>query len=219
MSDRTTSGGEGLGSTPARSDRNPPTTDQRAAKLLSNSGLDGGPLRPGAAAKRLLEQDDAREMFLHESEPIGLFGRLRRYGWPTLRYLTQTEVHTYAFSVAANSLLSICPLIVLLLTIERRVFHSPQMYNVVLQLSARFSAQQPGLRDSQFAVPRQRAGARTSALAGDAAHHVHRNFSPIGSCSQQHLGIPKEPLLHHECAGFSIAGDCLCLVGAALCVF
>jgi len=59
---------------------------------------------------------------------------LRRYGWPTLRYLTQTEVHTYAFSVAANSILSLCPLIVLLLTVVRRVFHSPQMYNVVLQL-------------------------------------------------------------------------------------
>ena len=31
-------------------------------------------------------------------------------------YLTQTEVHTYAFSVAANSILSFFPFIVLLLT-------------------------------------------------------------------------------------------------------
>jgi YihY family inner membrane protein len=73
-------------------------------------------------------------MFQHELEPRGLFGRLRRYGWLTLRYLTQTEVHTYAFSVAANSLLSLCPLIVLLLTLVRRVFHSQRMYEVVLQL-------------------------------------------------------------------------------------
>jgi membrane protein len=103
-------------------------------KSKQNNNLERRPLLPGAAAKRLLAQDDARTMFQYESEPTGLFGRLRRYGWPTLRYLTQTEVHTYAFSVAANSLLSLCPLIVLLLTIIRRVFHSPQMYNVVLQL-------------------------------------------------------------------------------------
>jgi len=82
----------------------------------------------------MLAQDDARHMFSYELRPRGLFGRLRRYGWSTLRYLTQTEVHTYAFSVAANAILSLCPLIVLLLTIIRRVFRSPQMYNVVLQL-------------------------------------------------------------------------------------
>ena len=73
-------------------------------------------------------------MFRHPLEPRGLLGRLKRYGWPTLRYLTQTEVHTYAFSVAANYLLSLCPLMVLLLTLVRRVFHSQQMYNVVLEL-------------------------------------------------------------------------------------
>lgn len=91
-------------------------------------------------------------MFQYEVEPLGLFGRLRRYGWPTLRYLTQTEVHTYAFSVAANSLLSLCPLIVLLLTIIRRVFRSPQMYNVVLQLLHDFlpSNQDFVIRNLQF---------------------------------------------------------------------
>src|SRR3974390_1015251 len=103
------------------------------AKSLPNSDLESTPLQTGTAAKRLLAQDDARRMFHYEPRPRGLFGRLRRYGWPTLRYLTQTEVHTYAFSVAANAILSVCPLIVLLLTIIRRVFHSPQMYNVVLQ--------------------------------------------------------------------------------------
>jgi YihY family inner membrane protein len=46
----------------------------------------------------------------------------------------QTEVHTYAFSVAANSILSFFPFIVLLLTLIREVFHSTAMYNVVLQL-------------------------------------------------------------------------------------
>ena len=51
-----------------------------------------------------------------------------------LKYLTQTSVHTYAFSVAANVILSLFPFIVLLLTISRAVFHSPAMVAVVSQL-------------------------------------------------------------------------------------
>lgn len=105
-----------------------------APKSKADIILGSHPLQTGSAAKRLQSQDDAQHMFQYESESLGLLGRLRLYGWSTLRYLTQTEVHTYAFSVAANSLLSLCPLIVLLLTVIRRVFHSPQMYNVVLQL-------------------------------------------------------------------------------------
>ena len=46
----------------------------------------------------------------------------------------QTEVHTFAFSVAANVVLSFFPFIVLLLTLTRQVFHSQAMYDVVLQL-------------------------------------------------------------------------------------
>jgi YihY family inner membrane protein len=120
------------------SSRNPSsagtTSPKEQDKSLSGKDLPSTPLQVGTAAKRLLEQEDARLMFHYEAVPRGWLGRLRRYGWPTLRYLTQTEVHTYAFSVAANAILSLCPLIVLLLTIIRRVFHSPQMYNVVLQL-------------------------------------------------------------------------------------
>jgi membrane protein len=101
---------------------------------LENNNLPTNPLSTGSAARRLQAEDDVGLSFPLEPEPRGLLGRLRRYGWPTLRYLTQTEVHTYAFSVAANYLLSLCPLIVLLLTLVRRVFHSQQMYNVVLQL-------------------------------------------------------------------------------------
>jgi YihY family inner membrane protein len=99
--------------------------------------LQATPLRPGAAARRLLAEDEREEkdeLFRHLPETYGLAHRLRRHGWSTLRYLTQTEVHTYAFSVAANSLLSVCPFFVLLLTMARRVFHSPAMYNVALQV-------------------------------------------------------------------------------------
>ncbi len=59
---------------------------------------------------------------------------VRQYLLLTARYLMRTEVHTYAFSVAANAILSFFPFVVLLLTLIRRVFRSPAMYEVVLQL-------------------------------------------------------------------------------------
>ena len=43
------------------------------------------------------------------------------------RYLSQTQVHTYAFSVAANAILSIFPFIVMMFTVAQNVFHSPAM--------------------------------------------------------------------------------------------
>jgi len=52
----------------------------------------------------------------------------------TLKYVLRTEVHTFAFSVAANAILSFFPFVLLLLTLIRRVFHSPAMYEVVVQL-------------------------------------------------------------------------------------
>jgi membrane protein len=47
------------------------------------------------------------------------------------RYLAQSEVHTYAFSVAANAILSLFPFIVMTWTVERRIFHSPAMEAVL----------------------------------------------------------------------------------------
>jgi len=52
----------------------------------------------------------------------------------TVKYLLRTEVHTFAFSVAANAILSFFPFVLLLMTIIRRVFHSTVMYETVLQL-------------------------------------------------------------------------------------
>jgi YihY family inner membrane protein len=50
------------------------------------------------------------------------------------RYLAQSEVHTYAFSVAANAILSLFPFIVMTWTIERRLFHSPAMESVLADM-------------------------------------------------------------------------------------
>jgi membrane protein len=59
--------------------------------------------------------------------PRGFFG----HAASVLRYLTRTDVHTYAFSVAANAILSLFPFIVLMFTISERVFHSHAMENVI----------------------------------------------------------------------------------------
>ena len=58
--------------------------------------------------------------------------------WPQtkalLHYLAGTEVHTYAFSVAANVILSLFPFIVMMLTIAQQVFHSKAMVDVLTEL-------------------------------------------------------------------------------------
>lgn len=54
------------------------------------------------------------------------------------RYMTRTEVHTYAFSVAANTILSLFPFIVLLLTLSRVLFHSHAMEGVVGEMMKSF---------------------------------------------------------------------------------
>jgi YihY family inner membrane protein len=53
-------------------------------------------------------------------------------------YMTHTEVHTYAFSVAAQVILSLFPFIVLLLTLSQRVFHSTKMVDIVGDMMTNF---------------------------------------------------------------------------------
>lgn len=53
---------------------------------------------------------------------------------PMATYLMRTDVHTFAFSVAANVILSFFPFVVFLLTLSRDVFHSRGMFQVILQL-------------------------------------------------------------------------------------
>src|ERR1700760_3316396 len=124
-------GTSGIGPAPA-----PPfggASSTNAGPQLNSSAtteLHSTPLRPGTAAKRLLAEDQREEIFRYLPETYSLSHRLRYHGWSTLRYLMQTEVHTYAFSVAANSILSFFPFIVLLLTLLPPVIRSQAMYDV-----------------------------------------------------------------------------------------
>ena len=57
--------------------------------------------------------------------------RLHRSCASLMSYLLDSEVHTYAFSVAAMAIISFIPFIVLLYTISRAVFHSSMMVRVM----------------------------------------------------------------------------------------
>ena len=58
----------------------------------------------------------------------------RQNGTALVRYLLDSEVHTFAFSVAANAILSFIPFIVLLYTLALSVFHSQTMAGVVSEM-------------------------------------------------------------------------------------
>ena len=94
------------------------------------------PLSPSeASSPTAASKDDSGTLtglirgYLHDVDHL-----VRDRGVETLRYLMETEVHTYAFSVAANAILAFFPFFVLLMTLVRRVFHSQAMYNVVVQI-------------------------------------------------------------------------------------
>ena len=53
---------------------------------------------------------------------------------PSIRYIFETEVHAYAFSIAANAFLSFFPFNLILLVICRRWLHWASAYQMVIQL-------------------------------------------------------------------------------------
>jgi membrane protein len=67
--------------------------------------------------------------------PLPIYGfEWRRDGKVLLSYLLDSEVHTFAFSVAANAILSFIPFIVMLYTIAHNVFHSQPMVAVITDM-------------------------------------------------------------------------------------
>jgi hypothetical protein len=58
--------------------------------------------------------------------------RWRKDGTALIHYLLDSEVHTFAFSVAANAILSFIPFIVLLYTLAESVFHHSDLMKQVI---------------------------------------------------------------------------------------
>ena len=64
--------------------------------------------------------------------------RLRKDGTALISYLLDSEVHTFAFSVAATAILSFLPFIVLLYTLSDSVFQSPALHKAVNEMVGYF---------------------------------------------------------------------------------
>jgi len=84
---------------------------------------------PAEPVTQARPESPAAKLLLHPWKHM-----LMHRGWPTVKYLMKTEAHTYAFSVAANAILSFFPFMVLLMWLIRNVFHSQTMSNVVIDL-------------------------------------------------------------------------------------
>ena len=111
---------------------------------VSDSGIGNEQAITGAGSESVVEPASKSKWF-----------RLRRDGTALVTYLLDSEVHTYAFSVAANAILSFIPFIVLLYTLSRTVFHSEMMVTVLNQMVDYFLptiAKQGWLADSLAAA-------------------------------------------------------------------
>jgi membrane protein len=81
--------------------------------------------QPQPSAQPSVENPGTRAV---DEGPLPIYGfEWRRDGKVLLRYLLDSEVHTFAFSVAANAILSFIPFIMMLYTIAHGVFHSQPM--------------------------------------------------------------------------------------------
>ena len=107
------------------------TTGSAPAPASSATG------KAAAVPEPLEGRSVASTMFASLSHPVaraGTWQQVKALG----HYMTKTEVHTYAFSVAAQVILSLFPFIVLLLTLSQRIFHSTRMADVVGEMMANF---------------------------------------------------------------------------------
>ena len=93
---------------------------EQCVAQVSNSGTSGRTTFAVAGAADAVEPATRSKWY-----------RWRKDGKALIAYLLDSEVHTFAFSVAANAILSFIPFIVLLYTLALRVFKSQAMVGVV----------------------------------------------------------------------------------------
>ena len=98
---------------------------------VSNSGTSNGTSIELDVSVDVVEQ---APLVVLESVSVSKWYRWRRDGKALVTYLLDSEVHTFAFSVAANAILSFIPFIVLLYTLSLSVFHSQAMAGVLSDL-------------------------------------------------------------------------------------
>lgn len=184
-----------------------------------------------AEAKLAVQEDvqesvrgDAQEKAREEAKPIqelrptlpqGLGSQIVELA----RYMAATEVHTYAFSVAANVILSLFPFIILLLTLSRRVFHSRVMEGMVGDIMRSFLPVSPDFIVSQMqmlAHPHKRTQVFSLVLLLITSTSV---FLPLEVALNKVWGVKKDrPYWHNQLVSFglAIAVGALAMASAAL---
>jgi membrane protein/epoxyqueuosine reductase len=143
----------------------------------------------------------------------GKWYRWRRDGKALFAYLLDSEVHTFAFSVAANSIISFIPFIVLLYTLSRSVFHSQPMVDVVGDMVHYFlpSNQEFVAASLAAAVPRHGVQALSLAMILISCTGI---FLPLEVALNQAWGVTKSRnYLFNQLVAFGLA---LLMVALAL---
>ena len=131
--------------------------------------------------------------------------RWRRDGTALATYLLDSEVHTFAFSVAANAILSFIPFIVLLYTLAWPVFHSQMMVKVVNDMVNYFlpSNQDFVARNLAFVASRQGVQLFSLIMILVACTGI---FLPLEVALNQAWGVTKSRnYLHNQVIAFGLA--------------
>jgi len=137
--------------------------------------------------------------------------RWRKDGTALINYLLDSEVHTFAFSVAANAILSFIPFIVLLYTLAQSVFHSAVMVATVNEMVKYFF---PASQENQVYVIKSLVN-----VASISSHHGVQTFSmimilvactgiflPLEVALNQAWGVTKSRnYLHNQVIAFGLA--------------
>jgi len=139
--------------------------------------------------------------------------RWRKDGKALISYLLDSEVHTFAFSVAANAILSFIPFIVLPYTLSLSVFHSREMAGVVNDIVNLFMPSNQDFVEKGLvaAVPRHGVQALSMVMILISCTGI---FLPLEVALNQAWGIAKSRnYLLNQLVAFGLA---IAMVGLAL---
>ena len=150
-------------------------------------------LNSGGQSDTVLEV--ARAVDVEQPAKKSKWYRWRKDGTALVSYLLDSEVHTFAFSVAANAILSFIPFTVLLYTLSNSVFHSDAMKDVVNDMVNYFLpsvASKDWMTHNLYLRPRP---GRAVLLAADDSGRLHGHLSSAGGGAESGLGRDQEPQL------------------------
>ena len=156
-------------------------------------------------ARRDAASEFPRAVDVVEPAKTSKWYRWRKDGTALVSYLLDSEVHTFAFSVAANAILSFIPFIVLLYTLAASVFHSPMMVSVVSDMVHYFLPSNQDFVAANLAAAASRQGVRLFSLIMILIACTGI-FLPLEVALNQAWGVTKSRnYLHNQVIAFGLA--------------